>query len=59
MKTLSNICLIAALGVFIGGVVSKYIVRLGGVQPASYLLMMQILVLLSINFAIYELLNKK
>lgn len=59
MKTLSNICLIGGLAVFCVGIVSKYVTQIGAIQPASYLLAMQVLVLLSINFAIYELLNKK
>ncbi len=59
MKSLSTICLITAIVAVVAGIVSKYIAPLAGLQPASYLLMAQILLLLSLNFLVTELLNKK
>jgi len=56
---LSYICVGIAVIVFIVGLVSKYVMKIAAVQPASFLLMAQILLLLSLNFIIYEALNKK
>jgi hypothetical protein len=54
MKSLSNICIIAAVVTVVAGIVSKYILRLAGLQPASYLLIAQIFLLLSLNFLLSE-----
>jgi hypothetical protein len=59
MKMLSNVCLIGALAVIVLGVVSKYVIQIATLQPASYLLMAQVLLLLSLNFLVSESLNKK
>ena len=59
MKLLSHICLVGGITVFVLGLLSKFVLKLAIAQPASYLFMTQILILLSINFVLYEILKKK
>jgi len=59
MKILSYLSLVAAIAVFTVAMVSKYVMRVAGAQPASYLLMVQILILLSINLILFEVLKQK
>ena len=59
MKALSNICLAGGIAVSVLGLLSKFVLKTAIVQPASYLFVTQILILLSINFALREILKKK
>lgn len=58
MKMLSYLCIIASVIVLIAGVVSKYVAPIGDLQPASFLLAMQALLLLSANLLLLAILKK-
>lgn len=59
MKLLSRVCLVVGVIIFVLGLLSKFVLKSTAVQPASYLFVTQILILLSINFVLYEILKKK
>lgn len=58
MKMISHVCIAVSIIVLILGLVSKYIAPIAALQPASYLLVIQILLLFSANFILLEILKK-
>ena len=58
MKMMSYVCIAVSIIVLILGLVSKYIVPIAAIQPASYLLVTQVLLLLSANFILLEISKK-
>ena len=59
MRILSLVCMVSALGVFLLGLIIKYILPVKVARPASFLQLTGLLLLLSINFAILTLMKKK
>jgi len=51
--------MVSALGVFLLGLIIKYILPVKVARPASFLQLTGLLLLLSINFAILTLMKKK
>jgi len=58
MKTLSHACIVVSIVILILGLISKYVTPIAALQPASYLLASQILLLFSANFILLEILKK-
>lgn len=59
MKTLSLVCMGSAIGVLLLGIISRYILPVGVAKPTSFLQLTGLFLLLSINFALLELMKKK
>lgn len=58
MKSLAILCIIGSIIALIAGLVSKYVVQIGALQPASYLLIIQVLLLFGANFLLLEISKK-
>lgn len=59
MKLLSYVCLAVAAVVFVLGIVSKFVLHSTVVQPASFLLLMQVVLLFGVVFILHEISGKK
>lgn len=58
MKLMSLLCIGTALAVILLGFITKYVFPLAAAKPASYLQLAQILLLIGINFTLFELIKK-